>query len=495
MNKGRNVLFLLIGIVSILAIVQFALAAHTIRTSSGGTSYFINEDVYTIFNFSVNNTDVLQTANITRVNVTLPSGFTFVSGSNLTSAGQHVFSNTSTVLSWTNTTSHLIMNLTSFYFSFNASAATPGNYNITITTLNATGSYMSNLSVVVNDTTVPSSVEFVDPTNASGANLSSSSLFANLTFVDNGVVGVATIRVFNTTGLVNATNSSSSPFSITFSLPNGRYQLNATVNDSFGNENVSVTRTITLDTTAPTANLTCDEESVNVDDELTCSCSGTDALSGVRSTSYTENPDTDETGTFTTTCTVTDYSGNTATSDFEYTVDNSRRSGDSGAGSSTSTTTWTNTVRSDDAELSTKGDVRSTLSVRQRVQIRVGGDTHHVGVKSITTTSAVIEIASTPQQVTFNTGETKKFDLDEDNYYDMEVTLESIESSRATVVIRALHEQISAATTTTEPVVTTAESESAGGGSAIWLGIVLALAIIAVVVYFFMRYKNQHKHD
>jgi flagellar basal body-associated protein FliL len=34
-----------------------------------------------------------------------------------------------------------------------------------------------------------------------------------------------------------------------------------------------------------------------------------------------------------------------------------------------------------------------------------------------------------------------------------------------------------------------------GGGSAIWLGIVLALAIIAVVVYFFMRYKNQHKHD
>jgi hypothetical protein len=125
----------------------------------------------------------------------------------------------------------------------------------------------------------------------------------------------------------------------------------------------------------------------------------------------------------------------------------------------------------------------------------VGGDTHHVGVKSITTTSAVIEIASTPQQVTFNTGETKKFDLDEDNYYDMEVTLESIESSRATVVIRALHEQISAATTTTEPVVTTAESESAGGGSAIWLGIVLALAIIAVVVYFFMRYKNQHKHD
>ncbi len=497
MNTPRRLFLLVVGILSVVAIVQFALAIHTVRTAAGGTSYFIAEDVYYVFNFSVNNTDALPSGNISRVNVTLPSGFTFVSGSNLTSAGPHVFSNTTTVLSWANTTSRLITNLTYYYFSFNASVATPGNYNITITTLNGTGSFMSNLSFVVNDTTVPSSVDLVDPTNASGTNLSSSSLPVNMTFIDNGVTGSAVIRVFNSTGLVNASTSSSSSFSIIFNLSDGIYFVNATMNDSFGNSNMSITRTITVDTTAPSVSFSCDEESVDRDDELTCTCSGTDATTGVRTTSYTENPDTDETGTFTTTCTVTDYSGNSASSNFEYTVESSRRLGSGGSGGSgnTGTATWTSTLRNDDSDLSVKGDVRSRLSARQRLQLNVGGTTHYVGVKSIGTTSAVIEIASTPQEATFNTGETKKFDVDSDGYYDMQVTLESIEASRASVVIKAIHEQVpGTTTTTTEPTTTANESESSEGRSMIWVWIVLAVVIIAVVVYFVMRSQNQHKH-
>src|SRR3989344_7894668 len=70
------------------------------------------EDRYYIYNITVNNTDT-PAGNVSMVNITIPSGFTFVTASNITSAIEgHNFTNitnpttlaNSTILSWFNRT-------------------------------------------------------------------------------------------------------------------------------------------------------------------------------------------------------------------------------------------------------------------------------------------------------------------------------------------------------------------------------------------------------
>lgn len=95
-------------------------------------------------------------------------------------------------------------------------------------------------------------IQFVSPTTDTG-NFSQNFIVANVT-ASNGLSGVDTVVIYlyNSTGLVNFTSSSSSPLFINFTgLVDGTYFLNATANDSLGNENLTETRIITLDTTAP----------------------------------------------------------------------------------------------------------------------------------------------------------------------------------------------------------------------------------------------------
>ena len=247
-------------IVFFIVFAAFVFAAHVITLSSGGSSVNVAEDVGFIYNISVNNSDAGQNANITQVNITLPSGFLFIPGaSNGTSAVNPVFTNDSAsnqVLSWSNFTNYLVNGSEIKYFWFNATAATPGNYNITVTTLNATGPFMSNISVSVNDTTAPSTITFDSPVEIDGTNLSRSNIQVNVSATDNGVIDKIVIRLYNSTqALINTSISSAgvASYFINFTnLADGTYRFNATVNDSYGNSNSSSgTRSVTLDTTLP----------------------------------------------------------------------------------------------------------------------------------------------------------------------------------------------------------------------------------------------------
>ncbi len=256
---GTNLreIFLTLIIFSIV-FAGFVFAAHVIRTSSGGTSYNLAEDVGFIYNISVNNSDAGQTANITQLNITLPSGFTFIPGANGTTVQNYSFVNTSSVLSWSNFTYFLINGSDGSvlnYFWLNATAATPGNYNITITTLNGTGAFNSNISVTVNDTTIPSTIAFASPVETDGTNLSRNNIQVNVSATDNGVIDKIVVRLYNSTqALVNTSISSAgvASYFINFtSLGDGTYRFNATVNDTYNNLNNTATRLITLDTTPP----------------------------------------------------------------------------------------------------------------------------------------------------------------------------------------------------------------------------------------------------
>ena len=221
--------------------LQFINSAHEISPSL----FSINEDVSHRYNITVNNTDAGQSANITQVNIILPNSFIFIKNSNGTNSFSS-FTNTSNVLSWTNSIVYVINGGEWKYFWFNATASTPGEYNITIATINVTGLFSSNISIEINDTTPPL-INFDSPTPSHNSNLSQSYITAKVEALDNLAIDKIIIYLYNSTDLIDSGISSSSPFSKNFTgLNYGIYYINSTANDTSGNSDFTSTRKITL---------------------------------------------------------------------------------------------------------------------------------------------------------------------------------------------------------------------------------------------------------
>jgi len=493
------------SIVLILVLsMSFALALHVLTPSTydGGLGFSFNETIENLFNITINNTEVGSIANITQVNITIPSTFTFINGTNETDAVQELFENTTTELSWTNSTIFLINGTITgsgswASFWFNASASTPGDYNITITTVNETGTttLAQNISVQINDTTAPFNVSLDTGTPAANANLSQNYIIVNVTANDTdrayeGALANITYYIYNSS--LWATNITTNSNAVNFSgLADGVYYINATANDTLGNTNSTgtETRTITLDTTAPTASASCTPASVTQNSVVTCTCTGTDATSGVNTSSATTTPSTTSTGTYYYSCSVTDYAGNTATSTASYTV----TGGSSGGGSST-ISFWTKGTHAVTDE-QFKDSFTKTLQVRQRLKVKVETLNHYVGVTGLTATTATINVSSDPQQATLIVGDERMFEVSGDEYYDILVKLNSIESSKANVTIQSIHELVTEDTTEAEEGLEDAgdaaaeEDEEAAATDKIenlwWYigGVVIIILVIVGIIY------------
>jgi PGF-pre-PGF domain-containing protein len=129
---------LIVSVAVILIYISLARAADfeaslepnaTVEAGSGGV----------LFNLTINNTN--QTVNLTMVNITLPSGFQFLNGTNQTSTVQALFSNDSVNLTWMNQTPEgFLANLSQEWFVFNTTTnSTPGVYYLIVTTLDTQG--------------------------------------------------------------------------------------------------------------------------------------------------------------------------------------------------------------------------------------------------------------------------------------------------------------------------------------------------------------------
>ena len=186
--------------------------------------------------------------------------------------------------------------------------------------------------------------------------------------------------------------------------------------------------------------------------------------------------------------------GNTGSTSTTYTVSSSGGSGGGGGGSS-STSTWTTYPVNE--ESFSQGTTRD-LKANQRLRVPVESEDHYVGIVSLTPSSAVIEVSSDPQRATFNVGETKKFDVTEDGYYDISVTLKEIKISTAEITLLSIHEAVPAT-----PVVEQTqekeeapapflapEEESAGGFSWTSIIIVIVVIIIFLVVFYLIKKKR-----
>ena len=100
----------------------------------------------------------------------------------------------------------------------------------------------------------------------------------------------------------------------------GNYSYNVTVNDSVGNSNSTSTRVIMVDDTNPVVTFSCSPTSVQEGNAVSCSCTATDNIDNDPSISFTSNPSTGSTGTFTTQCLVSDYTGNSFIESMDYSV-------------------------------------------------------------------------------------------------------------------------------------------------------------------------------
>jgi hypothetical protein len=384
-------------------------ADHIVNKTGGGVNFSISEDTSTLFNISVNNTDAGVDANITEVNVTLWN-FTYTSGTQGTSAlggfSNSTISNTSVVLTWRNTTLLISGGSAAQYFWFNATGDIPGVFNITVTTLNATGSFFrSNLTVTVNDTT------------------------------------------------------------------------------------------------SPVVTLTCTPNPLNIGEVLTCSCSALDDGDNNLSRSFTKNPPTLlDSGDYTTTCRSTDASNNTGIGTFIYTLS----SGTSNPGFTTPTASsfFTKTINKGNTEFALGTVLSEALGRQHRVKVKVNGIAHYVGVVELSSSSSTINVSSIPQQAVFNIGDTNKFDVNNDTFYDLEVILNSINNNKANVTVKSIHEEISLINSGTggstppvnDPVSTPLVNNSRTTGNAddesnltwlwvtIWILFVVIITIIVIII-------------
>ncbi|MFH0808285.1 MAG: hypothetical protein V1888_01580 [archaeon] len=234
-----------------LGIMCFSFALAVILVSDESIIFSsVNESGVALYNFSVNNTQDAE--NISEINVTLPNGFVFVVDSNATDVAATTFSNTSTVLTWVNSSAApLVENGSLQYFWFNVTAsAVAADYNFTITVSNTTGIFETqNLSVTVNDTGAPV-ITLIAPADSTSATTAAYNFTFNVT--DDQTVSNCSLilddAVINTLTSVNGTGGTNGMYNSSLSVATHTWSVNCT--DSTGNEGNSSSRTLIVSAAA-----------------------------------------------------------------------------------------------------------------------------------------------------------------------------------------------------------------------------------------------------
>lgn len=82
------------------------------------------------------------------------------------------------------------------------------------------------------------------------------------------------------------------------------------------------------------------------------------------------------------------------------------------------------------------------LKTKQRFEIRIKGKNHYIGVVSLNSTNAVINVSSISQQKILGIGGEWKVEITGDSYYDLIVKLNNITDSKAEVFVKSINEKI-----------------------------------------------------
>ena len=134
---------------------------------------------------------------------------------------------------------------------------------------------------------------------------------------------------------------------------------------------------------------------------------------------------------------------------------------------------------------------QKVLYINYGISFNTNNETHTIKVQNITETQATITVSSETQEATLSVGEEKKFDVSGDNYYDLLVKLNSIDSTNAlypsaNFTIQKINEEILPPQQEQAGEQTPQQTTNEKTSSSIWIwisvGIVLVL-IISVIIY------------
>jgi hypothetical protein len=133
--------------------------------------------------------------------------------------------------------------------------------------------------------------------------------------------------------------------------------------------------------------------------------------------------------------------------------DGGTSSGSSGGGGG-GLSEWTTYYVSDE---NFQSGTTKSLKSKQRVRVSIDGESHYIGVESLASTSATISVKSEEQIKTLILGEYAKFDVTDDNYYDVYVRLDTISDNKAFLTIKKIHEKMPVAAFEEEEIITPTE--------------------------------------
>ncbi|MBU1988341.1 MAG: hypothetical protein KKD94_02570 [Nanoarchaeota archaeon] len=422
-----------------------------------------------------------------------------------------------------------------WYITFDTGELTDGVHNITVwandtyNNLNIT----SSVTIIVNNT-LPV-LSYGTSSENDGTNFSRDWIYANMSFTQNSSAVNITFTLHNQTAKLNETVFNKTYLYRTWmnwtSLTESNYTYNLTVTDYTNARITTATRALVLDTTNPALTLARSSSSTQTQIVMTsaiteggsrvASACGVDGFSAefVTVTGMTPNSGTQ-------TLTVTGLSCGTSYNFIVSCTDNAGNTGSSastaysteacgggssggGGGSGGGGTTWSATYNEADEVLSNKEEgVTRTLAKQHRVKLSVSGgtgeraETHYVGITSLGADSATVEVTSTPQEATLKIGESKKFEVTDDGFYDLVVTLNSITNNKADITIKSIYEAVTGAQPEPETeqegeeVAQLAEEETgpqlSSSNARVWM-VVIVIIVIVVVVLWFVLGKNKGK--
>ncbi|MBI2629274.1 PGF-pre-PGF domain-containing protein [Candidatus Pacearchaeota archaeon] len=340
-------------------------------TSIADGNYSIN---VTLYNLTSGSADVIITNNLSsfvRFDSTPPNVSAFTAPINAQNISQNVSGNFTINVSIVDSTllvQAVYFNITNITGTqvYIANATNPsGNFwNATLNTHALGGEGVYNVTIYANDTVnnlnnsraLANGIR-IDGTRprAAAANFSGLANGQNLTGTfmlnisvsdDNSSIGSVMFNITNSSGAQNltlfTTNPTGNVWNVSFNTANflgGVYNITAYVNDTAGNQNnTAKVFTVRFDNTVPSVStFSCTPDPVQKDATITCSCTGSDDDSGINITTYTTNPSTSETGSISTSCTVSNHVGLSASSTIQYRVNQAPGSsaGSGGGGSST----------------------------------------------------------------------------------------------------------------------------------------------------------------
>ena len=367
---------------------------------------------------------------------------------------------------------------------FSFSNTTQGNYTFVVGANNVTGTVETNSTINVSifiDRTAPA-INLPVYTNAT-AKKNTAQLTLNISVSDANSGTTGSTCLFDINGTNESVSVSSGWCNTTSlnltSLADGNNTINVYVNDTVNIFGLDNSFAVLIDTAAPTATATCLPSTIQTGDSFPCTCSGTDATAGIDTSTGTSSSGsttvTSSTGVFTYTCSVTYLAGNAGTATQQYTITQPPSTGRS-SGSST-TISWTTNTLSDD--VFSQG-YTGKLAVNSRFSMQINGETHYIGVLSLTSEKVTIEVSSDPIQVSLNVGEDTKVDVDNDGFYDVYILLNGI-SDGADLTVKKIYEEVTENSLAGEGNNTGTETSSQGdesGRNTIWIWILVGVFVL-----------------